>query len=270
MNQTLVAQLEDVSNRHGNVLAFDDVTLRVNPGEVLALLGLLRADQGGESLYGSCPDDVEAKVRIGAVLKTSDVPPTLTVMLKAAPDTARVDRLLSGRSDTPAETVITKTFMFTDIVSSTDLAGSLGDSSWLSVIAWHDRTLRAAFAKHGGVEVRHTGDGFFVAFDSAQVALACAVEIQRQLETNRDEHGSALTVRIGLHLASALEHQGDYAGQGVHVAARVAALGGRGEIVASQAVADEVEGAGFEFSEARAVSVKGVSEPIEVHTVDWR
>lgn len=189
--------------------------------------------------------------------------------LGAAPDTARVDRLLSGRSGAPAEAGVTKTFMFTDIVSSTDLAGSLGDSTWRGVMAWHDRTLRAAFARHEGVEVRHTGDGFFVTFDSARAALDCAVEVQRRLETNRREHGSALTVRIGLHLATALAHEGDYTGQGVHVAARVAALGGRGEIVVSRAVVEAVDGAGFDFAKARSVSVKGVAEPIEVHTVGW-
>jgi class 3 adenylate cyclase len=164
---------------------------------------------------------------------------------------------------------VTRTFVFTDIVSSTDLAGSLGDATWQGVMAWHDRTLRAAFVRHGGVEVRHTGDGFFAAFESAQAALDCAVEIQRLLEANRREHGSALTVRIGLHLASALKHEGDYAGQGVHVAARVAALGGRDEIVASRSVVDAVGERGFDFAPPRSVSVKGVAEPIVVQNVGW-
>src|SRR5690606_30269278 len=131
-----------------------------------------------------------------------------------------------------------KTFMFTDIVSSTDLAGTLGDSAWQAVMDWHDRTLRAAFARHGGVEVRHTGDGFFVAFDDAGDALRCAVEVQRLLDRNRREHGSALTVRVGLHAATALPHEGDYAGQGVHVAARVTALAGPAEVVATRAVVE--------------------------------
>lgn len=136
-------------------------------------------------------------------------------------------------------------------------------------MAWHDRTLRAAFARHGGVEVRHTGDGFFVTFDTAQAALACAVEVQRLLEANRREHGAALTVRIGLHLASALRHEADYAGQGVHIAARVTALGGRGEIVASRAVVEAAGASGFDFAEPRSESVKGVAEPVVVQTVKW-
>ncbi|HET8986014.1 MAG TPA: adenylate/guanylate cyclase domain-containing protein [Trueperaceae bacterium] len=220
-----------------------------------------------------------ARALLGEVLRLSRDWPSAKVELQAArteferlgaaPDLARVDAVLGGQSGSQPAPGVTKTFMFTDIVSSTDLAGSLGDSTWQSVMAWHDRALRTAFARHGGDEVRHTGDGFFATFDSANAALGCAVEIQRVLATNRREHGSALTVRIGLHLASALRHEGDYAGQGVHVAARVAALAGRGEIVASRAVFDAVGGTGFDFSEERTASVKGVSEPVEVRTVAW-
>ena len=189
--------------------------------------------------------------------------------LGAAADLANVDSVLQGGAGVAA-TGVTKTFMFTDIVSSTDLAGSLGDSTWRGVMAWHDRTLRAAFARNGGTEVRHTGDGFFVTFDGAQEALTCAVEIQRQLEANRREHGAALTVRIGLHLTSALRHEAEYAGQGVHVAARVTALGGRGEIVATRSVVEAAEGSGFDFTQPRKENVKGVTEPVVVQNVRWR
>lgn len=188
--------------------------------------------------------------------------------LGAEADLAQVDAVLQGGAEV-ASAGVTKTFMFTDIVSSTDLAGSLGDTTWRGVMAWHDRTLRAAFARHGGVEVRHTGDGFFVTFDTAQAALACAVEVQRLLDANRREHGAALTVRIGLHVASALRHEGDYAGQGVHVAARVTALGGRGEIVVTQSMALAAEQSGFDFTAPRTESVKGVAEPVVVRTVKW-
>ncbi|HEX7039967.1 MAG TPA: ABC transporter ATP-binding protein [Trueperaceae bacterium] len=94
MNETYVAQLERVTKRYGDVLALDEVTLRVRAGEVLAvlgpngagkttavstLLGLLRPDEGAVSLFGTSPNDVSAKVRVGAMLQISGVPPTLTV-----------------------------------------------------------------------------------------------------------------------------------------------------------------------------------------------
>jgi hypothetical protein len=54
----------------------------------------------------------------------------------------------------------------------------------------------------------------------------------------------------------------------VHVAARVGEVGGPDEIVVS---AESFAGAdpGFPISEPRTVSLKGVVEPLAVHTVDW-
>src|SRR6185369_15559398 len=76
---------------------------------------------------------------------------------------------------------VTKTFMFTDIVTSTDLVGVIGDEAWSEVLRWHDRELRSAIAQHGGVEVDHTGDGFFVAFERPVDGIEAAVDIQRRL-----------------------------------------------------------------------------------------
>ena len=47
--------------------------------------------------------------------------------------------------DATAETVI-RTFLFSDIVRSTDLLAAIGDAAWSSLLQWHDRTLRAQFA----------------------------------------------------------------------------------------------------------------------------
>ena len=93
--------------------------------------------------------------------------------------------------------------MFTDIVTSTDLVGLIGDDAWGELLRWHDRELRSAFANHRGEEVNHTGDGFFVAFERASDGIECAVDIQRRLARHRREHGFAPRVRIGLHTAEA-------------------------------------------------------------------
>ena len=123
-----------------------------------------------------------------------------------------------------------RTFLFTDIVGSTTLAGALGDAAWERLLGWHDETLRAHFAKSGGEVVKSTGDGFFVAFRGAREALDCAAAIQRALEEHRRSSGFAPPVRMGLHTAEAVQRGSDYSGVGVHVAARVADLAGAGEI----------------------------------------
>ena len=124
--------------------------------------------------------------------------------------------------------------MFTDIVGSTDLVGLIGDEAWSEVLRWHDRELRSAFSEHGGEEVDHTGDGFFVAFARSADAIEAAVDIQRRLVRHRKEHGFAPSVRIGLHTAEATRKGRNYTGQGVHVAARVGAAAGKDEILVSE------------------------------------
>jgi class 3 adenylate cyclase len=162
----------------------------------------------------------------------------------------------------------TRTFMFTDIVDSTRPVELLGDESWTMLLSWHDRALRSCFADHDGAEINQEGDGFFVAFPTADAALRCAQSVQRNLNKHRAEHGFAPQIRIGLHSAEATSRGGDYSGRGVHTAARVAAAAGAGEIVASgdtlAAAADR-----YEVAEPRAVALKGLAEPVELVTVRW-
>jgi class 3 adenylate cyclase len=161
---------------------------------------------------------------------------------------------------------VEKTFMFTDIEKSTNLVEALGDEAWQGVLRWHDEALRSLFADHKGDEVVATGDGFFVGFDSPDEALACAVAIQRRLDEQRRQHGFAPKVRIGVHAAGATQVGRNFSGKGVHEAARIAALAEGNEIVSSQATA---AGSRFPTSEARAVTLRGTSEPVEIVSVDW-
>jgi class 3 adenylate cyclase len=192
--------------------------------------------------------------------------------LGARLDLARVDTLL-GAEAAPSAAVtrrVTRTFMFTDIVTSTDLVGLLGDDAWGELLRWHDRELRSAFANHRGDEVNHTGDGFFVAFETAVDGLECAVDIQRRLAKHRRDHGFAPTIRIGLHTAEATRHVGDYRGRGVHVAARVGAAAASEEILVTSTALSAMGRIRFGLSEPRELVLKGVNEPVEVRSVDWR
>lgn len=161
-----------------------------------------------------------------------------------------------------------RTFMFTDIVGSTNLVETLGDEAWGHLLRWHDQTLRTLFAHHHGEEVKQVGDGFFVAFVRPADGVACAVAIQRALDRHRRDHGFAPSVRIGLHEAEATREADDYKGIGVHEAARIGALAAAGEIVAGGALALH---AGVQaVSDPRLVSLKGISEPVEIVSIDWR
>jgi class 3 adenylate cyclase len=188
--------------------------------------------------------------------------------LGARLDSATAEKAIQAAAERRAGPVQTrKTFMFTDIVGSTNLAELLGNESWERLLQWHDDSLRALFARNGGEVVNSTGDGFFVAFDSARQGIDCAIAIQRALVEHRRTSGFALSVRIGLHVAEANRRGEDYSGMGVNVAARVAALAGGGEIVAS---AETLSEAGdVATSDPREAALKGVAAPVSVASVTW-
>jgi class 3 adenylate cyclase len=171
---------------------------------------------------------------------------------------------LRGRT-APNQRVV-KTFMFTDVVGSTNLVEALGDEAWDTLLRWHDATLREVFTAHEGREISTTGDGFFVGFDSPELAIAAAIAIQRRLAEHRAKNGFAPQVRIGLHASDAQVVGANFRGKGVHEASRIAGVAKGGEIVASTSTL----GAGTRTSDVRSVELKGLSEPIEIATIDWR
>jgi class 3 adenylate cyclase len=159
---------------------------------------------------------------------------------------------------------VTRTFLFTDIVDSTKTLEAVGDEKWARALRWHDNTVRQILSVNEGEVVDHIGDGFFVAFEAPRSALDAATAVQRALAAQP----LAPDVRIGIHSAEAISLGANYRGKGVHAAARIGALAGGGEIVASRATA-EAAGA-TRVSEARVVELKGLSEPVEVVSIDWR
>jgi class 3 adenylate cyclase len=144
----------------------------------------------------------------------------------------------------------------------------LGNEGWDQLLQWHDEALRFQFGRSGGEVVNSTGDGFFVAFEEARAGIDCAIAIQQTLADHRRTTGFAPSVRIGVHVAEANRHGDDYSGMGVHVAARVAALAGAGEIVAS---IEALEEAGdVVATDHREATLKGVAAPLPVATVAWQ
>ena len=143
----------------------------------------------------------------------------------------------------------TVTFLFTDIEGSTDLLRRLGMDPYDAVLTEHSRILREALCakRTGGREVRVEGDSFFVAFSSAQDAVAAAVAAQRALAAHTFSGGAEVRVRMGLHTGegrpATAEAGADYVGIDVHRAARIAAAAHGGQVVISDATRSLAEDA---------------------------
>ena len=201
--------------------------------------------------YRGAGDEHSARDEIEAAKATFE-------RLGAALDVQRAAELL-GEAGTA------RTFVFTDIVDSTKLLEAFGEEKWQKLLKWHDRLLRERIEEAGGEVIKQTGDGYFAAFASPGAALDAAIAIQRAL----DEEPIAPEVRIGVHSGKAFHTEdNDYTGQGVHMAARIGALAGGGEILASTASLDGASR--FRLSEPRSETLKGFAEPVELVAVGWR
>ena len=179
--------------------------------------------------------------------------------LGARLDAQRVDALL-GRD---AGKRVTMSFVFTDIVDSTRHIEHFGDVHWDKLLRRHDELVRERVEASGGRIVDHTGDGFFLAFDRIEDAIAAGTEIQRAAA----EH-LPFDLRIGVHAAEATYVGDDYRGKGVHTAARVAAVAAGAELLVTRSSLDGL--ADVRVGDARAEQLKGLAEPVEVVPIDWR
>jgi class 3 adenylate cyclase len=147
---------------------------------------------------------------------------------------------------------ILTTILFTDIVGSTETAAALGDQRWRAALDAHDHAVREELRRFLGREVNTTGDGFVASFDGPARALRCAEAITEATASK------GLRVRIGLHTGECEVRGEDLGGLSVHIAARVAALAGPGEILVSGTVKDLVIGSEIQFDDRGERELKGV------------
>ena len=130
----------------------------------------------------------------------------------------------------------TVTFLFTDIEGSTRLLQALGDR-WQTILEDHNRLLRGAIREAEGIDLRTEGDAFFAVFRSAPAAVAAAAAAQRALAAHPWPREAPIRVRMGMHTGEGALGGDDYVGLDVHRAARIAATGHGGQMLASSTTA---------------------------------
>ncbi len=102
-------------------------------------------------------------------------------------------------SGTHVETV---TILITDLVGSTQLESRVGPVVSEELREEHFGLLRDAVGEAGGREVKNTGDGLMVAFDSAAAAVSCAVLIQQRFERRNRSAAEPLAIKAGVSAAT--------------------------------------------------------------------
>ena len=156
---------------------------------------------------------------------------------------------------------ILATILFTDVVDSTRRAAELGDRAWADVVERHHAVVRALLGRYRGNEIDTAGDGFFASFDGPARAVRCALALVQAVRP------LGIEVRAGVHTGE-VERVGDkIGGLAVNIGARVAALAGPTEVLASQTVRDLMVGSELDFEVGGTHELKGVPGSWSVYRV---
>jgi class 3 adenylate cyclase len=165
---------------------------------------------------------------------------------------ADIQQFITGERPTEASERRLAAILFIDVVDSTGHAVRLGDQSWRTVLESYYRLVRREFARFRGEEMNVAGDGFLAIFDGPARAVRCGHAIASAASQ------LGLKMRGGVHVGECEILPTSVAGQAVHAAARIVALAGSGEILASMLVRDLVPGAGIDFDDRGSYKLKGV------------
>jgi class 3 adenylate cyclase len=170
---------------------------------------------------------------------------------------AEIEEFLTGVRPSPDPERVLATVLFTDIVDSTRLATEVGDRRWRELLERHQRLTREQLLRFEGREIKSTGDGFLATFAGPTRAAECA----------REMPALGLEMRAGLHAGEVELIGADVGGIAVHVAARIAALAGPRQVLASRTVRDLAAGSSVAFEAAGRHTLKGVADEWDVYTV---
>jgi class 3 adenylate cyclase len=163
-----------------------------------------------------------------------------------------IEEFLTGVRRIPEPKRVLATVLFTDIVGSTEQASRLGDRRWRELLEVHDELARRLVEEFQGQLVKTTGDGILATFDGPGRGIRCAAALRDELG------GISLQIRAGLHTGEVELRDGDVGGIAVHLAARVMAVAGSGEIFTSRTVRDLVVGANITVENRGPHVLKGI------------
>ena len=156
--------------------------------------------------------------------------------------------------------------MFTDTVGYT-ASTQTNEGRTLDLLRQQTEIVRPIVSLHQGREIKSTGDGFLLEFDSALKAVQCAVNIQRRFFERNSEGGlSPIRIRIGIHLGDVVQNGADILGDAVNIAARIEPLAEPGGVCVSGAVYEQVRAkVPDKFAKLPPKDLKGLQSPIDVY-----
>jgi pimeloyl-ACP methyl ester carboxylesterase len=257
-----VAQLERASASPGSMVSLIRANYEIDVRHVLSSISAptLIFHRVGDSLVPVAAGRYLAEHIPGAryhelpgedhLIQTLD-PETLNLLL------SEIEEFVTGTLQHTEPDRVLLTLLLNDIVGSTERATQIGDSRWKELLTQYYGSVRKQLAAFNGREVNTTGDGVLASFDAPARAIRCAASIRDQARV------LGIDIRTGLHTGECERIDGGIGGIAVHIAARVAAQAGSGEVLVSGTVKDLVAGSQLSFEDRGSHQLKGVPG-------DWR
>jgi adenylate cyclase len=149
---------------------------------------------------------------------------------------------------------------FLDITGYTRLTQERGDAAAAELAERVGKLVQRTSVAHGGRPVKWLGDGVMIHFPNPGRGVDAALQMVAEIS------GAGLPpAHVGLHAGPVIFQDGDYYGQTVNVASRIAGHAQAGEVIVSQAVVDASEGTGLAFRALGPIELKGVAGAMHLY-----
>jgi adenylate cyclase len=154
---------------------------------------------------------------------------------------------------------------FLDITGYTRLTQERGDRAAAELAESLARLVKRTSSPRGGRPVKWLGDGVMFHFRDPGPAVVAALEMVVGIV-----EAGLPPAHVGVHTGPVVLQDGDYYGQTVNLAARIAEYARPGEVLVSQAVVEATEIGAVAFTDIGAVELKGVSGAMQLHSARSR
>jgi adenylate cyclase len=149
---------------------------------------------------------------------------------------------------------------FLDITGYTRLTQERGDAAAAELAEELGGVVRQTSIHHGGRPVKWLGDGVMLHFPNPGSGVVAALDMVDAIV-----RAGLPPAHVGLHAGPVIFQEGDYYGQTVNLASRIADYAQAGEVIVSRSVVDAADGSRVAFRDVGTVELKGVAGAMKLY-----
>ena len=170
-----------------------------------------------------------------------------------------------------AEAVSEAAVLFADVSGSTKLYETAGDAVAHAAIEKCVNLMREKTVNAKGRVIKTIGDEVMSAFATADQAADAAIEIQSAISEMPPVGNTQIGVRIGFNHGPVVERDGDVFGDAVNLAARLAGVATKGQIITARDTVMLMSPMLKAATRAiTTIQVKGKAQEIQVYELIWQ